>query len=96
MSQELTTKESIRLGQSMNIVGASFNASHDIVDFTDLNIQKSFRTEVLALYSLLSDIEDEVKMNKELAVMNEKVIAAAEAIQETKGDLAKSKLTPFS
>jgi hypothetical protein len=58
---ELTQKESIRLGQAMNIVG------HKYEDFTNPLQQSSFKVEVLELYRVLTEVEAEV-----LAKKNEK------------------------
>jgi hypothetical protein len=63
MTEELTTKESIRLGQAMNIVGQAY-ANDPKCDFSDDLYLDPFKKEVLNLYKILTEIEGEIVTKK--------------------------------
>lgn len=57
MSNELSMKESIRLGQAMNIVGEALANSDNVVNFEMEHCVVNYKRQVIALYKVLTEIE---------------------------------------
>jgi predicted HAD superfamily phosphohydrolase len=71
VNETLSTKDSIRLGQAMNIVGNKF-AQKD-ADFTVVHVQERIKEQVLSLYDVFEEIETElIEEKKEEAEINKK------------------------